>query len=127
MAIEVISGELEFNTNTIIFEQEYLIRSYLSIIIFRDSFIHSINVIQNHLKILTSNLTMENMEIHSISTTKEGIFINLAFQSIFTLQNITYYDSKSILAQTSGSSTAFLTNLTFINITEANDLLKFQQ
>ena len=127
MAIEVISGILDFSKGCIISNQDYLMKSYLSVITISDSIIHSIRVSQNHMRILTSNFTMNNIEIYNISTAEGGIFMTLAFESIFNAQNITYYDSYSILAQTSGSSQAFLNNITFRNITNANDLLKFRQ
>ncbi|CAI2376021.1 unnamed protein product [Moneuplotes crassus] len=121
-AIGIIQGLLKVDSGANIYNQSYFLNSYLSTIYFADSEVSSLELDRMFMMSTSSNLTMNNVEIKSLSKVNFCIFVVASFDSIINLNNIVYSDSECALVY-SVSAILYLNNITWNNVQKSQNLL----
>jgi hypothetical protein len=122
--IQLISGTVKFMNSVHVYDQPALIKAFTSSVIFEDSLISSINMIDTWIEVVTSNFEFSKMEIRNISNPEKYEFISVSSDSLISLSNVEYYDSNSVLFNVR-SSEAMIENIFMKNITNADHLFEF--
>ena len=122
-ALTSISGGLSINDGSKIHNQESFMESFISTVSLSNSNIYDIEVTRECLRILSSNITMNNMQIFSINNPNSSRFISIGFDSRFEANNITYSNSNSKLFEFNFIEFLSLKEVSFVNINTQNNLM----
>ena len=115
--VQLISGSLSLQDNTIIENQGLVIQSFSSILNVQNTVFQSINVTDSSIVIINSNSTIKNSSASLIvkSVQNSNSFLSISFGSTITLSNFTYKSSTSSFA-TIDSSTLNADQLSISNV-----------
>ena len=78
--------------NCSIQSQSYFMNGFLSTITIKDMLIKNVESDSNIFELSSSNVTISNMEVSNLSTTKSGQFILLTLDSEMVMTNLSYVD-----------------------------------
>ncbi|CAI2379095.1 unnamed protein product [Moneuplotes crassus] len=121
-SLDVVTGLIEIRHQTRIFEQPLFLNAYLSGAKFSNCSITSVTLTRPYLFATSSNITLDNMEIHSALKNEIGIIVE-TLDSIVSMSNISYSESDCTLLLAL-STEVYLYNLSLTNIQQANDLIR---
>jgi predicted outer membrane repeat protein len=119
----LILSSLVIENNTIISNQEYLINSYISSIVIKDSEVHSIWNERRVIELSISNLTLSNMNITNIVAQNGASFIFALMENNVKVQNVLVKDSQVELLEIR-SSEITIDTLKFINVASERSLMR---
>ena len=122
--IQCIRGTLTIQNNTYITNQPYLIDGYLSNLVLENSTIHNITSNKSVFLVVDTEMTISNTGISNLHTSDLGNFMQLSFDSIVELVNITYTSSTMKLLE-SLSSKLHITNLSISDISLGQYLIDY--
>ena len=95
---------------------------FLSTITIKDMLIKNVESYSNIFELSSSNVTISNMEVSNLSTTKSGQFILLTLDSEMVMTNLSYVDWSMKLIRVYSSKSAIL-HSQVMNINTQNDQL----
>ena len=95
--VQLISGSLILQDNTIIENQGLVIQSFSSILNIQNTVFQNINVTDSSIMIINSNSTIQNSSASLIvkNVQNSNSFLSISFGSTITLSNFTYKSSTS--------------------------------
>ena len=95
--VQLISGSLSLQDNTIIENQGLVIQSFSSILNVQNTVFQNISVTDSSIVIINSNSTIKNSSASLIvkNVQNSNSFLSISFGSIITLSNFTYKSSTS--------------------------------
>ena len=108
--------------NCSIQSQSYFMNGFLSTITIKDMLIKNVESYSNIFELSSSNVTISNMEVSNLSTTKSGQFILLTLDSEMVMTNLSYVDWSMKLIRVYSSKSAIL-HSQVMNINTQNDQL----
>ena len=120
--IQSISSSLMIMNNSYITDQSSFISSYLSNITIDSVEISSIVTDIDVIKMTQSSLVIKNVTVTSISTTSNGMFLNVAFESILSINNLYYQDCQAKLLRALSSQVSIVDSV-FDSINIHDDLI----
>jgi hypothetical protein len=121
--IQLIFGSVKFINSTHVYEQDSLVDSFISSVVFESSIISSLNLTRNSIRIISSIFEFSKMDVSKINNPLKNQFIDISSESQVKMSNVEYKDSNSILLSLK-SSKASVSNMTIDNVKEANHLVE---
>ena len=120
--IQSISSSLMIMNNSYITDQSSFISSYLSNITIDSVEISSIVTDIDVLKMTQSSLVINNITATSISTTSNGMLLNVGFETLLSVNNLYYQDCQAKLLRALSSEVSILDSV-FNSISIHDDLI----
>ena len=122
MLFHLIQSSMEITNGTQIYSQDSIINSFVSTLTIEGSQLYEISLLEPSIQVTTSNFTLNDMQIHTITNPKNVRFIVVSLDSNFVTNGVDYRSSNSVLF-TLSSSVIQANNLSFNNITNAEYLI----
>ena len=122
MLFHLIQSSMEIINGTQIYSQDSIINSFVSTLTIEGSQLYEISLLEPSIQVTTSNLTLNDMQIHTITNPQNVRFIVVSLDSNFVTDGVDYRSSNSVLF-TLSSSVIQASNLSFNNITNAEYLV----
>ena len=121
MLFQLIQVSLKITNSTRIYAQDSLINAFVSTVTFEDSELYNMNLQDTSIQVTSTTLNFTNMNVHDVLDPNNVDLIVLGLDSEFTISNVMYSNSDSVLFDLRSSSVQ-ASNLTFENITNVNNL-----
>jgi hypothetical protein len=113
--VQLILASLTVTNSSLIHTQDSLVNTFLSTLVVEDSSITAISITNYSFEIVSSTFVFSRMSLSNITTT-HGEFILVSLDSNFTIQDIKYESSNSILFNVRSSKLA-AKNIEYLNVT----------
>ena len=120
--IQSISSSLMIMNNSYITDQSSFISSYLSNITIDSVEISSIETDIDVIKMTQSSLIINNVTATSISSTSNGMLLNVGFETLLSVNNLYYQDCQAKLLRALSSEVSILDSV-FNSISIHDDLI----
>ena len=116
-SIQLISGQLSIQDNSIIENQSLVIQSFSSILTIKSSLFQNITFSDSSIVVINSNWTIQNSSANSISVSEQNSnsFLSVSFGSTMVISNFTFESSTASLI-TSDTSTLTVDKLNITNV-----------
>ena len=116
-SIQLISGQLSIQDNSIIENQSLIIQSFSSILNIKSSLFQNITFSDSSIVVINSNWTIQNSSANSISVSEQNSnsFLSVSFGSTMVISNFTFESSTASLI-TSDTSTLTVNKLNITNV-----------
>jgi hypothetical protein len=119
--IQLILAPIEFSNFTLIHNEKVLINAFFSSILFSESKIYDISVVESAIEVTSSNLAFKNIDFKRISNLSNYNFIFALLESSLSFETSSMKDSNSTLFVTRSSEVS-IDGLTIENTTSENSL-----
>ena len=123
-SIQLISSSLNIMNNTVVTTQPSFISSYLSELSISNSMMHQILTDDSIISATESNLILDSVTAHELTTLRRGVFVYLSSGSKASFTNTTYEDSSVELTKVLSSSLE-VSYMKASNLELQDDLMNF--
>ena len=124
MLFQLIQASLTIKNASKIHSQDRLVNSFLSTLIFEDSFFYDMAISDTSIETIQSIFEFNRMTVYNIVNLNNKQFILANLDSDLRINDVKYSDSNSVLFSLRSSEVS-ANNLTFTNVVEANYLFSF--